>query len=126
MINNPVLPPQYGTVGAGGSAASIFSGIIRVLVQFALIIGVISFIFMFLLGAFQWITSGGDKDALQKARSRISHALIGLLVLFSLYAVLYLLGAIFGINLVQLPLPGAITVSNPAPQPGPGPNPIPN
>jgi hypothetical protein len=36
---------------------------------------------MLIWGAFEWITSGGDKDAVGKARNRILNALIGLAVL---------------------------------------------
>jgi len=105
MINNPALPPKYGTVSYGNPPAELFSGFIAVLIQSALIIGVIAFIFMFLFGALQWITSGGDKEGLKRAQNRITHALFGLVVLFSLYAILYLLGAMFGLNLVRFTIP---------------------
>ena len=103
-INNPALSNKLGGYGQTGGA-SIFSNLAGVLINFALIIGVIAFIFMFLFGALQWITSGGDKEGLKKAQNRITHALFGLVVLFSLYAILYLLGAIFGLNLVKFTIP---------------------
>src|SRR3990172_10167427 len=41
---------------------------------------------MLIWGAFEWITSGGDKDAVGKARNRIINALIGLAVLAIAFA----------------------------------------
>jgi Type IV secretion system pilin len=62
--------------------------------------GVLAFIFL-LLGGVQWITAGGDKDALDKARKRVTQAVIGLAVVFSVYALLYIVQVLFGVNLIQ-------------------------
>lgn len=65
--------------------------------------GVFSFIYL-LWGGVQWITAGGDKDAIEKARRKILHALIGLLIVFSSYAILNGIRILFNVNLIQLPL----------------------
>ena len=54
--------------------------------------GIAAFIYL-LWGGFQWITSGGDKEALDKAKKRITHALIGLAVVFSAYALIFIVRA---------------------------------
>jgi len=46
-----------------------------------------------LLGAFDWIMSGGEKEKLQKAQQKIINAIIGLLIVF---IVLTLFGLITG------------------------------
>jgi hypothetical protein len=62
--------------------------------------GVTAFIFL-LLGGVQWITSGGDKDAAEKARKKISFALVGLAITFSAYAIIFIIRALFGVNLIE-------------------------
>lgn len=52
----------------------------------ALAIAVLVVIAMIIWGAFEWISSGGDKDAVGKARNRIINALIGLAVLAIAFA----------------------------------------
>jgi hypothetical protein len=52
-------------------------------------------------GAFQYITAGGDKDGLDKARKKITGSLIGLVILFSLFAVASLSEVVFGINILK-------------------------
>lgn len=61
--------------------------------------GVGSFIFL-LWGGVQWITAGSDKDAVEKARKKIINALIGLAVVFSAYAILFILRVLFNVDLI--------------------------
>ena len=55
-------------------------------------------------GAFRWITSGGDKDAIGKARGTIVNALIGLFILALAFFITVLMGQIVGIDLINLPI----------------------
>lgn len=59
--------------------------------------GIIAF-FMLIWGGIQWIVSGGDKEGTEKARKRITGALVGLAIVFSAYALLFLVSGIFGVN----------------------------
>ncbi len=52
--------------------------------------GLLAFVFL-LLGGLQWITSGGDKAGLEGARNKIVHAIVGLIVVFSAWALTLLL-----------------------------------
>ena len=63
--------------------------------------GVLSFIFL-LWGGLQWITAGGDKDAIEKARRKILQSLIGLAIVFSAYAIMYIIRVTFQINVIQI------------------------
>ena len=70
----------------------------------AFIIGATIFFFMLLIGAIQWISSGGDKAATEAAKGRITNAIVGLVILLSLFAITQLLEAFFGIDILQLDL----------------------
>ena len=63
--------------------------------------GVAAFIFL-LIGGIQWITAGGDKDALQKAQKKVVQALVGLSIVFSSYAILYIIRVLFQVNLIEI------------------------
>lgn len=60
---------------------------------------------MLIWGAFEWITSGGDKEAVGKARGRIINALIGLAVLAVAYALARVAADFVGINILDLVVP---------------------
>jgi len=65
------------------------------------IAGILSFIFL-LWGGLQWILAGGDKEGTEKARKKITAALIGLAIVFSAYALLYIIRALFNVDLIQV------------------------
>lgn len=58
------------------------------------------FIFQFLVGGFNWITSGGDKAKLQQARDRLTNAFIGLIIVIGGWAILALAGQFFGYKIL--------------------------
>jgi hypothetical protein len=74
------------------------------LIGLSMVIGVLVFMAIIILGAIQWITSGGDKTALEGAKGKITNALIGIVVLFALFAILKLLEDFFGINILEIDL----------------------
>lgn len=70
-------------------------------VKFALIIAAI-LVFVYLIwGGIQWILSGGDKSKTQEARDRITAALVGLAIVASAWAIMYLIQHFFGINVLD-------------------------
>ncbi len=48
-------------------------------------------LFYMLLGAFAWVTSGGDKDAVSAAQQKISAAVVGVLVIIAVLAIVWTL-----------------------------------
>jgi hypothetical protein len=65
--------------------------------------GVLMLIYL-ILGGVRYITSGGDKVQAQAARDMITHALIGIIIIASSYAIANLLNTLFGINIFNASL----------------------
>lgn len=82
--------------GESSGALGIFSNFISSAIGLMTIIAIIWFIFVFFMGAIQWITSGGDKTALEGARKRITTGIIGLVVTIAAIFVIDLIGRILG------------------------------
>lgn len=62
----------------------------------------ISFLLVFIMlvwGGVQWITSGGDKENTQKAKDRITSALVGLAIIGGAWALMKIVGAFFGVDI---------------------------
>lgn len=103
-ITNPVIP---GSLGSGGSEAgpsavgSIVGGFIGLFVILAFIGAFINL----LLGAFDWITSGGDKTKLQSARDRITNSMVGLVIVGAAWAIMQIVGNFIGIDFPNLRIP---------------------
>lgn len=100
------------------------SEFINAFLRLIFIIALLAVLVMLVWGAMQWIFSGGEKEAVEQARNRILHALIGLAVLAVAFALVVLAGEFVGINLLgQLPIPrpGGATPTILAPVPGASP-----
>lgn len=75
---------------------TIISGAIRLV----LILASLVFFFMLVWGGIQWMLSGGDKNAAEAARSKITNALIGLVIVFSAWAIMALIKNLFGVDIM--------------------------
>lgn len=71
--------------------------------QIVFIAAALAVLIYLVIGAFRWITSGGDKEAIGKARGHIVNALIGLAILALAFFITVLAGQIVGINILSLP-----------------------
>jgi hypothetical protein len=76
-----------------------FGNLITIVITFALIVAALAFFFMLVLGGVKWITSGGDKGKVESARSQITSALIGLVIVFAAWAILSIVENFFHVNL---------------------------
>lgn len=77
VFGTPVKPP-------GPTWTNPVEGISRIMVfsiRMALIIGVILVLFYLLWGALDWITGGGDQDKLDKARQKMTNAVLGIVIM---------------------------------------------
>lgn len=92
------------------------TGLLTILIQTAIIIASIGFFVYLIVGGIRWLTSGGDKVALQGARDSIVHALIGLIIIIAAYATIRILEAAFGLSIIS-----GIKFPSPIPTPPPRP-----
>lgn len=54
----------------------------------------------FLIGAFKFLTSGGDKEAVASARNMITHAIIGFVILMFAYLILQFIPQFFKLQFI--------------------------
>lgn len=84
-----------------GAAPGIFTQVISVIIGVLTIVAGIYFIFAFLTGGIQYITSGGDKAAAEAARGRITNGIIGLVIVVVAVFIIDVIGNILGINILN-------------------------
>ena len=97
IITNPVGPKF-------GSGVEFFQTFIPNLIEIGFVIGALIFFFVMIIGGIQWITSGGDKAAVEAARGKITNAIVGIIILFALFVILKVIGDFFGIEILELNL----------------------
>ncbi|HCM82459.1 MAG: hypothetical protein UW37_C0007G0012 [Candidatus Gottesmanbacteria bacterium GW2011_GWA2_44_17] len=107
QICNPALPSQLGGCGGGSveQGGKVVGGLISGIVGIVFLFGFLLTLAYLLTGGMQWITSQGDKTALESARNKITHAIMGLVIVASAYAIFKLIGNFFGIELPNIKIP---------------------
>lgn len=100
MIDNPAL---QGSI-TGLTPQQFIAGLIRVMITGLLILSVLFFFFKLVTGGMAWINSSGEKVKLEQARGQILNAIIGLVVVFSSFAIVKLVESVFGVNITSFDL----------------------
>lgn len=92
-----VVAPLQG-VNPSTTIGTLLSNILTIVFVLAAIV----VLFMLIIGAFQWITSGGDKEGIDNARKRITNALIGFAILALAFLIVQVVGQMVNINILSL------------------------
>lgn len=103
MIINPLLKDP-----ASPLQASYANSVIQLIFSIFLFVGVIYFVWHLVFAAYHFIASEGDAKKVEDAKREITYALVGVFVLFSVFAVLKVIGIIFaipGLDRLNLSLP---------------------
>jgi hypothetical protein len=78
-----------------------FTQIISNIIGVITIIAGIWFVFMFIIAGFSFLTAGGDSKKMGEATAKLTSALIGLIVVVSAYAIISLIGALLGFDILN-------------------------
>lgn len=93
---NPGSAPNLG-LSITDLGAAVISGV-RALIAVA---GLLFFV-MLVVGGIQYVLSGGDKVGATAARDRITHALIGIIIVAAAFAITALVSAVTGFNALNV------------------------
>lgn len=85
-----------GSTNTGAGYASSLGGFLSSMLTVVMAVAGLALLIMLLWGGISWITSGGDKSKAEEARSRITTAVIGIIVLAAAYALLLFVLKILG------------------------------
>lgn len=78
--------------------ASGFGALIGSILSFSMLIAAILVLLYLIWGAFEWITSQGDKSKLESARQKITGAILGIVVLATVLALFMVVQQFLGIE----------------------------
>jgi hypothetical protein len=95
-------PGALGSVASGVDATNKFANTISKIIGFLTVMAGLWFMVQLLLGAFGWISAGGDKQHLDNAKKRITNAIVGLFLVVVSFAVFAIVGAFFGLDVLHL------------------------
>ena len=112
------VPANYNTypacakvdVGSLGFQIPTLGDILTFAIRAFFAIAGLAALFYMLLGAFAWVTSGGDKDAITAAREKIQAAVVGMILLVAVLAVVWTLEQVIFKRRICLGLSCSVTL----------------
>lgn len=99
-IINPVIG-IFGIQPGETTIATILATFLRISL---LVAGILLLIYL-VIGGIQWLTSGGEKAALESARGRLTNAFIGLMIIVLVLVIIDLINRVLGLDILRPELP---------------------
>lgn len=59
------------------------------------------FILYFVLGGLRWISAGGDAQKVETAKTQMTQAAIGVIVVVSAWAIAFIIGTVLGLDILN-------------------------
>ena len=101
-ITNPALGGKALNRFETSSPEAFLQKLIPSAVGLLLVFGGAAFFFMLIIGSVSWIMSSGDKGKIEAARSRITSALVGLVLMICTFAITILIEKFFKVNILTI------------------------
>ena len=95
-IGNPVITSLIGKTQT--DASDIFGNFFSALIGLMLALATIWAFLNLIQGGLAWMSSSGDKGKLEEAQGRITNAVIGLFIVFAIWAIYLLILQFLGIT----------------------------
>lgn len=81
------------------------AGLINAAVNMVLIVAALLFVFSILTGGIKMILSAGKGDKMDEAKRHLVNAMVGIFIVFSIYAAMNLVSTFYGIDLLTFEIP---------------------
>lgn len=93
--------PGYPTpiVDPTGGRFSTIGDVINQLIPYIFALAGIILLFVLIWGGFELLTSGGDPKKVESGKGKITHAIVGFVIIFVAYWLVQILETIFGIQI---------------------------
>lgn len=101
VIKGPgAFQPNISAGGAavGGSAVEKF---LSVFLGFFTIVGGLMFLMYFIFGGLAWLSAGGEKGKVESARTQLTNAALGLIIVIVSQAIVGIVGGVLGLRILN-------------------------
>jgi hypothetical protein len=96
------LSQEAQAQGLSTGSSNAFGNFITSVLRGVIAIGLLLVLIFLIMGAFDWISGGGDKGKTESARNKITGAIVGLIVLASTLALFVAIQKFLGITVFRI------------------------
>jgi hypothetical protein len=101
-FKTPIPAFQPVTTGTGVDAfREPFTKFLSNFIGFLTTLAGIMFLIYFIFAGLSWVTSGGDKGKVEKAKDQLTQAAIGLVVIIAAYGIVGVIGRVLGLDILN-------------------------
>ena len=86
-----------------GNYTTQAENLINLIISFLTVIAGLAFFIYFVIGGVTWVTAGGDKGNVDKAKTMMTNATIGMVIIAASYAIVWIIQTVLGINIINNP-----------------------
>jgi len=83
-------------------AVKMLETILSNVIGFLTIFGGLYFMISFIIGGINWASAGGDDKKIEDAKKRMTNGALGLIIVVSSYSVIYIIGSVLGLDILNL------------------------
>ena len=87
--------------GADTQTGSLLTDFLSSIITTLTVVASLAFAIYFIIGGLKWITSGGDKTKAEEAKTQMTQAAIGLIVVVVAYFIIGIISNILGLNILD-------------------------
>ncbi|MBU1088421.1 hypothetical protein KKA02_00885 [Patescibacteria group bacterium] len=98
QITNPLLPNANADIA---NPQAFMSRFLQTVTNIFMIVGVVYFLWHISMASYHFMATEGDKSKWENAKNEITHGAVGIAILFSVFALLKVIGIVFGIQSLQ-------------------------
>jgi len=106
-INIPGNIEGFGPLGLEGrnpsAAGGIFNNFISSAIGLLTVVAGLWFLFLIIIGAYGWMSAGGDKAKIEEAKKKLVNGLVGLIIVVVAVFLLDLVGSLLGLPYILDP-----------------------
>lgn len=101
-FETPVTAFQPDVTGRDTAAfAAPFTKFLSNFIGFLTTLAGLMFLIYFIMAGLSWVTSGGDKGKVEKARDQMTQAAMGLVVIIAAYGIVGVVGRVLGLDILN-------------------------
>ena len=86
---------------AGGNTGSLLTDFLSSIITTLTVVASLAFAIYFIIGGLKWITSGGDKTKAEEAKTQMTQAAIGLIVVVISFFIIGIISNILGLDILD-------------------------
>jgi hypothetical protein len=87
--------------GADLKTGSLLTEFLSSMITTLTVVASLAFAIYFIIGGLKWITSGGDKTKAEEAKTQMTQAAIGLIVVVVAYFIIGIISNVLGLNILD-------------------------